>query len=164
MKTIWRAEASAAENARQVLPEMARRFFRAGRKAAGPGTSFADLHRFRLKTKRFRYTLELFEPVYGPGLETRMKLLRQLQKFLGELNDCAQTQELLDGVPRGAARSLREFLSSRADEKAAAFREFWTGTFDRPGQEENWRRYLSRTPANAASGTARDDAKVKSSP
>src|SRR5580692_6953009 len=57
---------SASENARSILPKMARRYFEAGRKAIEGKRPPGELHAFRLKTKRFRYTLELFSPLYGP--------------------------------------------------------------------------------------------------
>jgi CHAD domain-containing protein len=58
---------------------------------------FTSLHGFRLLTKRFRYTLELFRCCYGPGLERRIEALHTLQQRLGEINDCATTREILLG-------------------------------------------------------------------
>ena len=56
----FRKKKSVSENAAVALPVLARKFFDADREAASPGASPKSLHRFRLMTKRFRYTLELF--------------------------------------------------------------------------------------------------------
>src|SRR2546426_12184826 len=95
LKIRWEGSKSVAENASEKLPEMARRFFEAGRELAGDAWSFKSLHRFRLHTKRFRYTLELFRKCYGPGLAQRLEALRTLQQHLGDINECA-TEEALE--------------------------------------------------------------------
>src|SRR5262249_47694959 len=95
LKLHWEGSRSAAENAKEKLPELAREFFAAGRELAPGARSFESLHRFRLLTKRFRYALELFRPWYGPGLGDRVEALRKLQTHLGDINDCAAAEELV---------------------------------------------------------------------
>ena len=56
-----------------------------------------ELHGFRLETKRFRYTLELFRPLYGPNLDRYLKALRELQGALGKVSDYQAIQRVLPG-------------------------------------------------------------------
>src|SRR5436190_19829563 len=82
VKIHWEGRKTVAENASSKLPELALGFFETGHKLAAENNSFKALHRFRLLTKRFRYTLELFVPCYGPGLARRIEALRMLQQYL----------------------------------------------------------------------------------
>jgi len=136
----WDASKSAKENASQKLPPLAHEYFRAGRALFHAESSSEVLHRFRLETKRFRYTLELFRPCYGPGLDRRLDALRNIQDFLGEINDCAATQKL---VGRQDQKMLR-FLERRLSQKRGAVRAYWQQTFDAVGQERWWTDYLAR--------------------
>src|SRR5579862_1131319 len=58
VKVDWDASKTVAENASEELPRLARGFLEAGHALAAKDPSFDALHRFRLLTKRFRYTLE----------------------------------------------------------------------------------------------------------
>lgn len=136
----WNTSKSTSENASLNLPKVAQAYFEEGRKLFGETPDAPVLHRFRLQTKRFRYTLELFRPCYGPGLERRLALLRALQDHLGEINDCAATAELL-----GPSQTrIAAFLERRQAAKMRALREYWQGTFDADGQERWWVDYLAR--------------------
>jgi CHAD domain-containing protein len=130
-----------------MLPELARRFFVRGRKVAREKASPEDLHRLRLSAKQFRYTLELFRPVYGPGLERRLENLRTVQQKLGDANDCATARELLlagrDRKTRPAKAAVA-FIESKAAALQEDFRTYWRGTFDAPGEERGWAGYLER--------------------
>jgi CHAD domain-containing protein len=135
----WNLSKSAAENASLKLPALAQAYFRSGRAIFGITFSLRALHRFRLDTKRFRYTLELFAPCYGPGLERRLVRLRKIQDFLGEINDCLVTRELL-----GRRRDrVSNFLERRMAAKTGAVRSYWRETFDADGQERWWTGYLA---------------------
>src|SRR5690348_1049552 len=92
---VWDASKSAEKNASEQLPLLAQEYFLAGRALFQGEPASGVLHRFRLETKRLRYTLELFRSCYGPGLDRRLDALRNIQDFLGELNDCAATQKLV---------------------------------------------------------------------
>lgn len=48
----------------------------------------ADHHAMRIATKRLRYTLETFAPLYDDGLKAELKALRRLQEALGRFHDC----------------------------------------------------------------------------
>lgn len=151
----WDERAGAAANARRGLPRLAAGYFARVRKLVAAEPSPDELHRLRLETKRLRYTLELFRPCYGPGLETRLAALRRLQQVLGEVNDSAVADRLLSNLMSASPQRVRvlRFLKERAAAKAQEFRKEWTGVFDAPGHEHWWSVYLARharTPGRRA--------------
>jgi CHAD domain-containing protein len=137
---VWNAGESAAKNAASRLPALAQAYFQAGRKLFQSSRSTEAFHNFRLETKRFRYTLELFGSCYGPSLDQRMKLLRKIQDFLGEINDCVVTLELVGQNQK----EITAFLQDRIAVKERAMRTYWRRTFDADGQERWWTDYLAR--------------------
>jgi CHAD domain-containing protein len=146
-KIKWDEAAGAAQNARRELPAVVAEYFAAGRAAVAGKGSPAAWHRLRLRTKRLRYTLELFAGCYGPGLDERLGALHEAQQILGDLNDCAAAGRLIDGLlPHHSPQRLRvrRFLDARARRKVAEFRAFWTGQLDKAGEEQAWQGYLSR--------------------
>jgi len=160
----WVESASAAANARRVLPPLAEAYFKAGRALVASKATPEALHQFRLASKRFRYTLEIFGPCYGPGLETRLAGVHKIQQYLGDINDCAATGELFKGhLPRRSPlmARLEGFLRARTVQKVARFNAFWRDTFDKPGELERWTTYLARhtlrrpRPAASTSGRRR---------
>jgi len=151
----WEEKAAAAANARRELPPLVTRYFALVRELLAKDPSPPELHRLRLATKRLRYTLELFQPCYGPGLETRMAGLRELQRLLGEVNDSVATGRMLAKALRESAQQARveKFLEERAAEKAREFRKHWDEVFDAEGREQWWIEYLerqARTPGRRA--------------
>jgi CHAD domain-containing protein len=144
---------SAAENARVVLPKMARRYFEAGRKAIDGKRPPEELHGFRLETKRFRYTLELFRPLYGPNLDRYLKALRELQSALGKVSDYQAIQRVLS-----SDAELETQIEHALKAKVKDLRHSWRA-FDSEGQLKRWRTYLAgdhskprkKSPARAAS-------------
>jgi len=151
----WRLPLSASANARTVLPALAEKYFDAGRKAADRKRSPRSLHRFRLETKRFRYSLELFRPLYGPSLDRHIKALHGIQDALGKVSDCQTVLEMLKGdavmerqLERGLKKASKEFRSAWAK-------------FDSDGQLKEWKSYLSRVgPGRAAPRASRAKATV----
>jgi len=146
-KIAWEDAKSVAENARRELPRRTAPYFQAGRKLVTSKMSTKALHRFRLETKRFRYSLELFVPVYGPGLERRLASLRWIQDCLGEINDCVTTRRLLMAgrkQARGPLARLLVRLDRLVETKRRQFARHWQTSFDAPGQVEKWEQYLSR--------------------
>lgn len=117
---LWDGASSAAENAYRALPPLAADLFASGEKAADKGSTHQDLHKFRVEAKRFRYTLELFRPIYGADLDSKISLLRKLQEKLGGINDCVTALALVTENPR-AAKAVRKLLAVRE----ADFRRFW---------------------------------------
>ena len=128
---------SAAENARLVLPKMARKYFDAGRKAIEGKRPPDKLHGFRLKTKQFRYTLELFRPVYGPNLDRYLKALRELQGALGKVSDYQAIQRVLS-----SDKELKKQIEHTLKGKIKDLRQSWRA-FDSDGQLKRWRAYLA---------------------
>jgi len=130
------SKGSPAECARRLLPSKIEDLFRAGREAAGLNSSQRNMHRFRLKTKRVRYTLELFEKVYGRKTETMLESLKGLQGKLGAINDCATTEEMILG-DRKAAAAVRRLGIQRERE----FRAYWKKHFG-PREKTQWKALL----------------------
>jgi len=93
------------------------RQYRVAGKAAASKLTGADneaLHRFRIITKKLRYSLELVET-------EPLEHLQQIQTILGDLNDCHALIQLLDGrVPR-----MAQFLEKRATAKLLEFQQYW---------------------------------------
>jgi CHAD domain-containing protein len=147
LKVAWNERASPAANARRDLPRLTADFFQQVRVALAARPSPEQLHRVRLAAKRIRYTLELFRPCYGPGLEVRIESLRKLQQVLGEINDCASARRLLAEIipvfPRRA--EVERFLASRLRKKTQELRNLWGEKIDAPGEEIRWVRYLARS-------------------
>ncbi len=129
---------TAAENARVVLPKMARKYFEAGRKAIDGKRRPDELHAFRLETKRFRYTLELFRPLYSPTLERYLKALRELQGALGKVSDYQAIQRVLSGD-----HAVKKEIEQKLKVKLRDLRHTWRA-FDADGQLKRWRTYLAR--------------------
>ncbi len=146
-QAAWDERAGAGTNAHRELPHLAVSFFTQVRALLADDPAAPMLHRLRLLTKRLRYTLELFRPCYGPGLETRLAALRRIQQLLGEVNDSAAAGRLLSRSMSTAspqrARVLRH-LEERGTVKAQEFRKDWAEVFDAPGQERWWTTYLAR--------------------
>jgi CHAD domain-containing protein len=129
---------NAAETARVLLPKLLEKYFKAGRKAAKGETSPKKLHGFRLATKQFRYSLELFRPLYGPSIERRLSALSGLQGVLGKLSDYHSVRTLLKGD-----KALEQKLDRATGKKLKEFREQWAA-FDTEGQLKRWKTYLAR--------------------
>lgn len=146
-KFSWDESESVAANARSALPSLASRFFAAGRKAVKPSTPAADLHAFRLVTKRFRYTLEVFRPVYGATLEKLIESLRKVQGYLGDINDCEVSRQIIlkeAGSRRSPhVRRVLRVLDSRQAEKLRALQQYWDENFQPRECSRKWVNYLA---------------------
>jgi hypothetical protein len=141
MKT-WRGKRSVKESLRGRMPELVDGWFTAGRLALMPGIPWDQVHRFRLLTKRFRYTLEIFRSAYGPGIERRIENLRELQTLLGDMNDLVITSSLLE--PLEGTEEIRTRLARKADKKKAQLEALWQRDFEPAARQANWRRYLTQ--------------------
>jgi CHAD domain-containing protein len=136
--TTWEPDSSAHDNAVRELPKLARRYFKAGRKAVKGRKSPPELHRFRVATKQFRYALEIFRPLYGAELEPQLERLHELQKLLGKISDSYTIRELLK-----ADKELKKELGDKTRKNIAEFRAYWRDSFDAPGQRTAWLTLLS---------------------
>lgn len=138
--SAWKPAEPAARNASVVLPQIVRDYFQTGRKLDRDSSAKA-MHRFRLKTKHLRYTLEAFASLYGPGFKTRLAQLRPIQNALGELNDC---EVLLAEIGSRVSTGVKDFVTRRADEKRREFLRYWRQEFDAENQHKKWEIYLTR--------------------
>lgn len=159
---LWDESRPAAECARQVLPKLAADFFGQGRQVVRSAPAIEDLHRLRLTVKRFRYTLELFRPCYGSGLEKRLEALKRMQDHLGAMNDCETATALIQATQPEAAGSeeFLRFLKERGEQERESFLRHWDESFDAPGQQEWWVEYLAR-PETLASGRALEQSEAE---
>jgi len=157
-KLIWDPQRNVAESAKEKLPKLASEFFAAGRRASRGKIKTKRLHEFRLLAKRFRYTLELFRPIYGPSFDKRLTQLRRLQSHLGKINDCSASRALLEQTRRKGKmypkqKKVLRLLKRGERERIEKFLAFWPESFDAPGEEQRWVRYL-RDYAGRGRGTA----------
>ncbi len=146
MGVKWNGRAGVAANARSELPKLAQAYFAEIRAVLGGNPRPTSLHPLRVSGKRLRYSLELFRPCYGPGLEERIEALKKVQDLLGQVSDpVAALAQIRKAMRPSRQRTQVERLAgARAAQKAAAFRKHWREVFDAPGQEEWWTGYLSR--------------------
>ena len=143
----WRPAAPACQSAVERLPFLIGELFDAGRQALHGPLSAGELHQLRLRTKRRRYTLELFLPCYGPEMDDRIAQLKRLQDLLGEINDCRASRDLAQ------SEEERARLDARRDRLIADFGRFWITEFDAPGECESWMLELARrSSAHASAG------------
>lgn len=143
----WDALLGVGENVRVRLPAVVAEFFALGRQAAA-GKSPMQLHAFRLASKRFRYTLELFRPLYGPGLAPRIEAVRKIQSMLGDRQDFAVLSARLRNTvaPSEALLEALRACEEKGHELERQFEKYWSGEFDTEGAELRWERYLMRRP------------------
>jgi len=140
MSIHWNDKINLEANLRKALRKSAEKYFEKGDAALNAGSHWKDLHKFRLATKRFRYTLELFEPVYGEPLRERLHELKKVQDYLGEANDFMTTRALLkdfDGMQK-----LRATLKEDANERLERLRKFWRDTFEKHRVTKLWNYYF----------------------
>jgi CHAD domain-containing protein len=132
----WKPSGTAAESAYAAMPKLAKKYFKAGRQAANGKRSARELHRFRIATKEFRYSLELFRPVYGPSLERHIDALRELQSVLGKLNDHHTLKPFFDGD-----KALEAKLDEAMEKHLSQFHAQWK-KFDADGELKRWKAYF----------------------
>lgn len=145
----WDPALSIGENVRLQLPQLTREFFASGRELIASGASPIELHGFRLAAKRFRYTLELFRPLYGPGLEQKLESVRRIQSILGKRQDCAVLAQRIreHGDLSDDLRTALDKLERQGLKLEQEFRAYWLDEFDKPGAELLWSRYFARRPS-----------------
>jgi CHAD domain-containing protein len=151
-KKLWKSNLDVSTNLRRTLPKLARAFFKQGNHALAKQRDWNEIHDFRIAIKRFRYTLELFEPHYGPGLATRIDELRQIQTLLGNANDLIVTAGLLEAV--SGTELLRTEFKQKAEAKLKRARSWWRSNMANPDVEQRWVSYFQR-PAGRPPAVAR---------
>ena len=117
-------------------------FFDAGHKAVA--SNEADvLHSFRVAAKRLRYTIEILHPQSG---EEYLKLLRVIQRQLGDMNDAFVAERYLRALPSrsAAAQPLPRLLRGQAEAHVAKFQKTWQRRFGKCAEKAwlEWARSL----------------------
>ena len=133
----------------EELPTRAAEYFDEGDRTADPSTPVETLHSFRLKTKKFRYTLELYAGFYGPALKSRLESLRTVQEHLGAISDCFTTLELLSehrDVDPAAVEKAVQAIRPQIDKHALAFRREWRTLFT-SSERRAWLHFLEHERA-----------------
>jgi CHAD domain-containing protein len=115
------------QSARRILPRMAVDFVERGNAACKAKTSPEKLHAFRIASKKFRYTLELFAPLYGAELASWRDSIKGIQTVLGEINDCDTVAKML--AEYKGAGAVAGWLKKRERRKVEQFSRRWAEEF-----------------------------------
>ncbi len=114
------------ETARRILPAMAKDFLERGNSASEAKASPEKLHQFRIASKKYRYTLELFAPLYGESLKGWLDRVKSIQSLLGGINDCVTVAEI---VADHKVEALSSWLKKRQRRKTEEFCRRWQEVF-----------------------------------
>jgi CHAD domain-containing protein len=122
-------QASVASNSRKILRVRIEDLFGYGPKIAD-ATAIEELHDARIATKRLRYTLEMFQPIYETKDGKLLDQLKLLQEELGQVRDAdvriGLIEEELASLKQGkkpAVRAGLEALLAREQRDRAAGHE-----------------------------------------
>jgi len=118
---------TADELARRLLGRTAKDFLKRGNQASSPQASPKGLHHFRIAAKKFRYALELFEPLYGSSLDPIVASIKDTSTLLGEINDSVTVAAMVADYKGGGRLAAR--LKKRQHKKTNEFRKYWDQTF-----------------------------------
>lgn len=118
---------------RRALLSIAKKFFVRGASAAN-GATPKELHKFRIAAKKFRYTLELFAPVYGANLKRWLEQIKEIQSRLGNINDYETARHLISGIESLTSNGSRRVVADLKAKQRAEVKEFhrlWTAVVAR---------------------------------
>ncbi len=118
------------ETAGQILTRMADDFVERGNAVSEAKASPEKLHGFRIASKKFRYTLEIFAPLYGTALNEWLESIKRIQTLLGDINDCATVALMLADYKSGGAAA--SWLKKRQRRKTEEFARCWAEEFGDP--------------------------------
>lgn len=101
---------------------------------------YVTLHRLRIAFKRLRYSIEFFEDVLGKEQYVAIKLLKEIQDHLGDLNDAQVALLLLEDLPgeykNPHSQAYYDFRRGERDALVASFPDMWQ-RFANGGFENN---------------------------
>jgi CHAD domain-containing protein len=132
----WTAEKkpiSVDESSKEVLPLVARECLSRGF-AAAKGASPGQLHRFRLSTKKLRYTVELFASPDAENLRAWLDQIKTIQTLLGDVNDCETARRIASRL--GGGKKLDAQLRKEQAKRVKSFRRHWTEELAREWQRQ----------------------------
>ena len=133
MKNCWKESLTCSRTCVSRMPKLARQYFDEGRDALAPGTCLETDAQVPASHETVSVHARIFKDLYGPGLAKRIDSLKKVQTYLGEINDCIVTSEMLKDME--GMNDIRDKLKEKADDKIAKLREFWADTFDAEGAE-----------------------------
>ncbi len=128
----------------RVYSKLVRRYFRRGRKLVRRQAGPEELHRFRIRTKRLRYIVELYSG-RRVALREPLKELREIQGILGNMQDQSMIvayfeKRLMDvRTPQRQTEYMRVLHRARMRQTAfrASFFRRW-GRLESQGTERKW--------------------------
>jgi CHAD domain-containing protein len=107
------------ETVRDRVPRLLKRLLKAGNRAE----SADDLHQLRIDGKKFRYSLELLQPVHNGRMQGALDLVTTMQSLLGRVNDCRAVRKLVQEL--GGDAETERWLKRRQKKKIREFRDQW---------------------------------------
>ena len=107
------------ETVRDRVPRLLKRLLKAGNRAE----SADDLHQLRIDGKKFRYSLELLQPVHNGRMQDAVDLATTMQSLLGRVNDCRTVRKLMQDL--GGDAEIERWLKRRQKKKVREFRDQW---------------------------------------
>jgi CHAD domain-containing protein len=128
------SDVDASELARRVLGRFAKDFEKRGNEATSEEASPKCLHHFRIAAKKFRYALELFQPVYASSLDPLIASIKSTSTLLGDINDCVTAAGIIADYKGGHRLASR--LKKRQHKKTEEFRRFWKEEFKGTGIDQ----------------------------
>jgi CHAD domain-containing protein len=120
-------EQSTPELARRALGRIAKDFVKQGQQASSTDASPKEMHQFRIVAKKFRYALELFQPLYESELTPIVTSVKGVSALLGDINDCVTVVGIVADYKGG--RRLADRLTKRQHKKTGEFRKYWKEEF-----------------------------------
>ncbi len=100
------------------------------------------IHEFRIAAKQFRYLIEVFQAVYGDGIEKKLKSLKKLQDHLGRLNDIVTARSLVTSL--NASAELIQWLDHEELKARTALVQNWRKSMNTKSQKSEWLRVFTR--------------------
>jgi CHAD domain-containing protein len=146
--------------AQSAIPKLGKDFLKSGSRAAHSSASAGELHRFRIAAKKFRYTLELFAPLYRSVANEWLERIARLQSLLGRINDSRTVRGMVADI--GDHKKIESALKKNQRRKTAEFRQLWTDDFASPAARHRLRALQSpprKSAASARLGQVTDAAK-----
>jgi CHAD domain-containing protein len=142
------------------LPKLAKQFLTGGDGAAQKKVSAEELHQYRIEAKKFRYTLEIFQPALGAPAKEWLNRLKKVQSLLGDIHDFHAVR--LACVDLGGDAELEAWLKKRQRKRTREFRKLWEEAFSDSDARREWvaalrrqqRKPMARSMASSRSAAA----------